>query len=77
MKKIIIGITALIGIVLVIFGISAKMKNSAAIAIIGGADGPTSIYLAGTLGNSLGYGLLATGIIILLIIVVIYKKHKK
>ena len=64
-------------IVLVILGISAKIKNSAAIAIIGGADGPTSIYLAGSLGNSLGYGLLAAGIIILLIIVVIYKKHKK
>ena len=34
-----------------LFGIVLKLKENTAISIIGGADGPTSIYVAGKISN--------------------------
>ena len=54
MKKLGIG-AVIIGIIVSIVGITMKIKEKAAIGIIGGADGPTSIFVAGRVGNDIGY----------------------
>lgn len=66
MKK--IGIVALVvGIIISIIGVNMKVKERATIGIIGGADGPTSVFIAGRMGSGLGVlgmilGLLLLGI---------------
>lgn len=77
MKKIIGSIIAIIGIILVAFGINAKTKEAAAISIIGGADGPTSVFIAGKLGDGFALGTIVIGAILIVAGVVIYRKLKK
>ncbi len=77
MKKIIAVIVSVLGILLVVLGVSAKVKEAAAISIIGGADGPTAIFVAGKIGNGFVIGTILVGIILVLGGVVIYKKIKK
>ena len=43
MKKILGIVAGIVGIISVIVGVALKMNNNA-IAIIGGADGPTSVF---------------------------------
>ncbi|WP_287097015.1 hypothetical protein [Blautia sp.] len=50
MKKILGIVAGIVGIISVIVGVALKMNNNA-IAIIGGADGPTSVFVAGKLNN--------------------------
>ena len=52
MKKILGIVAGIVGIISVIVGVALKMNNNA-IAIIGGADGPTSVFVAGKLNNCL------------------------
>lgn len=52
MKKIHGIVLAIIGIIAALFGIVLRLKENTAISIIGGADGPTSIYVAGKISNS-------------------------
>mgnify|MGYP003292923574 CR=1 FL=1 len=66
MKKLGIGVL-IVGIIISIIGVSMKIKERAAIGIIGGADGPTSVFIAGRMGSGLGvlgmiFGLLLLGI---------------
>ena len=51
MKKIHGIVLAIIGIIAALFGIVLRLKENTAISIIGGADGPTSIYVAGKISN--------------------------
>lgn len=53
MKKLGIGII-IIGIIISIMGITMKIKKYASISIIGGADGPTSIFIAGKIPSTIG-----------------------
>ena len=50
MKKILGIVAGIVGIISVIVGVALKMNNNA-IAIIGGADGPTSVFVAGKLNS--------------------------
>lgn len=52
MKKILGIVAGIVGIISVIVGVALKMNNNA-IAIIGGADGPTSVFVAGKLNSVL------------------------
>ena len=54
-----------------------KSQTNASLAIIGGADGPTSIFLAGTLGD--GFLIIATlvGLILLTVGLVLFMKMRK
>lgn len=57
-----------------------KGKRAAAISIIGGADGPTSIFLAGKVGDLYSVGAGAAGVVLLLILGIwffICRKGKK
>ena len=67
---------AVIGCVLVIFGINMKIKENASVAVIGGADGPTAIFLAGKVGNGTIMGIIAIGIVLVAAALYIYKKRK-
>ena len=54
------------------------MKNVLGIGscIIGGADAPTSVFIAGKLNSDLAIVLILTGIILLVIAVIAYLKRK-
>ena len=49
MKKGIGIISCIIGILLAVIGVVMKVKGNMAVSIIGGADGPTSVFDAGKL----------------------------
>ena len=77
MKKWFAMIIAILGIILAGFGISAKMKGAASVGIIGGADGPTAIFVAGNVGNGVSIGVILIGIMLVVAGVLIYRKMKK
>lgn len=77
MKKIIAVIIAVFGILLAALGVSAKVKDAAAISIIGAADGPTAILVAGKFGGGFVIGAILVGIILVVAGIVIYRKVKK
>ena len=52
MKKVIGILLTTVGIVAAVFSIILKVKGHMSVSIIGGADGPTSIFLAGKVGNT-------------------------
>ncbi len=69
MKKVVGVILAAIGIVMLILGVILKVRGQMPMSIIGGADGPTSIFVAGKVGSSsviieiiAGFVLFAAGI---------------
>ena len=46
MKKRIAIITLVLGLIVVAWGIHVNLRDKAAIGIIGGADGPTAIFIS-------------------------------
>lgn len=75
MKKVLGLVGCCIGFLLLILGSVMKMKEHTTVCIIG-ADGPTSIFLAGNLGGDLSISFILTGIAVLIIIVICYLKRK-
>lgn len=76
-KKIGIIIVAVIGILAVIYGIITKAKAAASISIIGGADGPTSIFLAGKIGDGFSLTFIVAGVVILAAALLLILRKKK
>ena len=76
MKKVVGGIITVVGLVLSAFGIITKAKGATSI-VIGGADGPTSVFIAGKVGNGFGLGTIFAGVILVIAGVVIFIKSKK
>lgn len=74
-KLSIIGLV--IGIIAVLFGIVGKVKKAASISIIGGADGPTSIFIAGRVGDHVFWGLVLIGAMIAAIAVLAILKNRQ
>ena len=54
MKKVISVLIVIIGVILLAFGVAAETAQNASLGIIGGADGPTVIMVAGSPGAALG-----------------------
>lgn len=78
MKKVVGGIITIIGIVMAAWGIHVYVFAKEATSIlIGGADGPTSVFIAGKVGNGFGLGSIFVGIILAVAGVVIFIKSKK
>ena len=74
MKKILGIVAGIVGIISVIVGVALKMNNNA-IAIIGGADGPTSVFVAGKLNSVLvSILLIAIGVVMLIVAIIFYLK---
>ena len=53
-----------------------KVKGTMAVSIIGGADGPTSVFVAGKLNGDLSNALIIAGAIALGIVLIVYWKKK-
>ena len=76
MKKWIMGVTAAVGAAAVVIGIAFKMKKDASISIIGGADGPTAVFLAGEVGSGFSVGIMFIGILLLFLAFLMYKRKR-
>ena len=77
MKKIGAGIGVLGMIIILIKIVSdAKDKKAASVNIIGGADGPTSIFLAGKVGGTSAVIGTITGIVLLSVVIFIIARRK-
>lgn len=77
-KKVIAGIGFIAGLLLIIAGIYQNMSvKASAISIIGGADGPTSIFLAGKVGGTL-FGTIGiiVGIAVMAVVFIVCMKSK-
>ena len=78
MKKVVGGIITIIGIVMAAWGIHVYVFAKEATSIlIGGADGPTSVFIAGKVGNGFGLDTIFVGIILVVSGVAIFIKSKK
>ena len=76
MKKV-FGIgSCMIGMLLVVSGCVMKLKGNTAVTVIGGADGPTSVFVAGKLNGDFSVMLILVGIVLLAIAAMIYWKRK-
>lgn len=75
MKKILGIVAGIVGIISVIVGVALKMNNNA-IAIIGGADGPTSVFVVAKLNSVPVSLLIVIGIVLLIVAMIFYLKRK-
>ena len=76
MKKV-FGIgSCMVGIVLVISGAVMKLKGQTAVTVIGGADGPTAVFVAGKLNGDFSIILILIGIVLLAVAAIVYWKKK-
>lgn len=77
MKKAIgIGM-GIIGVLLAIFGIIFKVKQNIAVSVIGGADGPTSIFVAGKVGGDVSVFAIIAGIVLIVVCGILLFKKKR
>ena len=65
LKKVVGISTGIVGVLCIIIGGIMKAKENTAVSIIGGADGPTSIFLAGKLNGNAAILLMVAGIVVL------------
>lgn len=76
MKKFGAGIVAL-SIIVFISGLIMKTKQRAAIGIIGGADGPTSVFIASKVPEGLGIMGILCGMLLLTVgLYLIFRKNR-
>ena len=79
-SKIMLGCAALFGAALAAGGVYSKMQENSSVTVIGGADGPTAIFIAGKLGGGMVSGLIAVGAVLLICAVgllILYFHRKK
>lgn len=77
MKKILLGIIGIIGSLLALYGFFTRPKRVSTSTVIGGADGPTAIYVAGKVGNDFSMALIAIGILLVVFAVILFMKNRK
>lgn len=77
MKKTMAIILGVIGLVLAGFSAILKWKKQMSVSIIGGADGPTSIFLAGKVGNDFSVAGIVVGILFIVIAGFLMLRKKK
>lgn len=53
------------------------MKHTVPVEIIGGADGPTTVFVAGKLGDEAIIGIAIIGIVLIVVGILVYKWRKK
>ena len=76
MKKILVIVAGIVGLIFVIIGAALKINNNA-ISVIGGVDGPTSVFVATKLNSSSVSMFIVIGVILLLAAIFFYLKRKK
>jgi len=50
---------------------------NSSVSVIGGADGPTAIFVAGEIGNPVIPWIVGTGIVLIMIVIVMFLKKRK
>lgn len=68
--------SCIIGVLFVVFGSVMKMKGDSSISVIGGADGPTSVFVAGKLNSDVSVFLILIGVVLLAIAFIVCLKRK-
>ena len=76
MKKILVIVAGIVGLILVIICAAVKLNNNA-ISVIGGVDGPTSVFVATKLNSSSVSMFIVIGVILLVAAIFFYLKRKK
>lgn len=76
MKKILVIVAGIIGLIFVIIGAALKINNNA-ISVIGGADGPISVFVATKLNSTSVSMFIVIGVILLVAAIFFYLKRKK
>ena len=76
MKKILVTVAGIVGLIFVIIGAALKINNNA-ISVIGGVDGPTSVFVATKLNSSSVSMFIVIGVILLVAAIFFYLKRKK
>ena len=76
MKKILVIVAGIVGLIFVIIGAALKINNTA-ISVIGGVDGPTSVFVATKLNSSSVSMFIVIGVILLVAAIFFYLKRKK
>lgn len=76
MKKILVIVAGIVGLIFVIIGAALKINNNA-ISVIGGVDGPTSVFVATKLNSSSLSMFIVIGVILLVAAIFFYLKRKK
>jgi oxaloacetate decarboxylase beta subunit len=76
MKKIIGSILTILGMGITISSLIVKIKGQMAISIVGGADGPTSVFLAGKVGNGFFAGFIVGVVLFAVGIFMLVRKNK-
>lgn len=67
----------ILGVILAVIGMIGKEKEQMSVAIIGGADGPTSIFLVGKVGGGVSSVFITVGLLLLVIAILWYVKHRR
>ena len=76
MKKILVIVAGIVGLIFVIIGAALKINNNA-ISVIGGVDGPTSVFVATKLNSSSVSMFIVIGVILLVAAIFFYLKRQK
>lgn len=77
MRKIMIVLLGIVGIAALAWGIFTKLiKGTNSVSIIGGADGPTSIFLVGKVGSDFSIAAIVGGVVLLIVMFVLIVKRK-
>lgn len=76
MKKKLLAVLAAVGVALAIIGYGMKNRHAASIGIIGGADGPTVIFVAGKTGLLLHIGVAILAAVLVAFFVLRRRKKK-
>ncbi len=77
MNKWITAMVSFVGVITLACGIGLRGKGSTAVSVIGGADGPTSVFIAGKTGTNSAWYLIITGIILLVAATFVWFFSKK
>lgn len=77
MKKVLWTVVCTVGMLLVVFGAALKMQENTAVSIIGGADGPTSVYIVGKLNGNFPVVLIIIGLAVLVAAVIVCLRKKQ
>lgn len=77
MKKVITIVTGVLGALFLVLGIIIKVKKQVSFSVIGSADGPTSVFLAGKLGSGPSFSAIGAGVVLLFVAVVLALTNHK
>lgn len=74
MKKVVGILVGILGCIALVCGGVMAVKDSSDVAVIGGADGPTSIFLAGKVGENFSLVMVVCGVVLIGVAVVFLVK---